>query len=153
LVRAARSITFVSDDLLAGFPVTLPWPVAWGDMDALGHVNNTTYFRWFESVRIAYFARVGWAADLASGGVGPILAQTSCTYRVPLVFPDEVVLAARVEDVGEDRFTMRYRVVSQRLGRVAADGEARVVSFDYGAGTKASLPEGVRAAIADLEGG
>jgi acyl-CoA thioester hydrolase len=34
----------VADDLLAGFPVTLHWPVAWGDMDALGHVNNTTYF-------------------------------------------------------------------------------------------------------------
>ena len=70
-----------------------------------------------------------------------------------MVFPDEVVLAARVEDVGEDRFTMRYRVVSQRLGLVAADGEARVVSFDYRAGTKAALPEGVRAAIADLEEG
>ena len=153
LVRAARSMAFVSDDLLAGFPVTLRWPVAWGDMDALGHVNNTTYFRWFESVRIGYFARIGWATDLSSGGVGPILAQTSCTYRAPLVFPDEVVLAARVEDVGQDRFTMRYRVVSQRLGLVAADGEARVVSFDYGAGTKAALPEGVRAAIADLEGG
>jgi acyl-CoA thioester hydrolase len=152
-VGAARSITFVSDDLLAGFPVTLRWPVAWGDMDALGHVNNTTYFRWFESVRIGYFARIGWAADLASGGVGPILAQTSCTYRAPLVFPDEVVLAARVEDVGEDRFTMRYRVVSQRLGRLAAEGEARVVSFDYGTGTKTALPERVRAAIADLEEG
>ena len=153
LVRAVRSMAFVSDDLLAGFPVTLRWPVAWGDMDALGHVNNTTYFRWFESVRIGYFARIGWATDLSSGGVGPILAQTSCTYRAPLVFPDEVVLAARVEDVGEDRFTMRYRVVSQRLGLVAADGEARVVSFDYGAGTKAALPGGVRAAIADLEEG
>jgi len=68
-------------------------------MDALGHVNNTTYFRWFESVRIGYFARIGWAADLSSGGVGPILAQASCTYRAPLVFPDEVVLAARVEDM------------------------------------------------------
>ncbi|MCU0283960.1 MAG: acyl-CoA thioesterase [Candidatus Nanopelagicales bacterium] len=141
------------EDLLAGFPVTLRWPVAWGDMDALGHVNNTTYFRWFESARIDYFARLGWDADLAAGGVGPILAQTSCTYRAPLTHPDEVVLGARVEDVGEDRFTMRYRVVSQRLGRVAAEGEARVVAFDYGAGRKAALPDTIRAAIAALEGG
>ena len=34
-------------------------------MDALGHVNNTACFRWFESVRIGYFARIGWAADLS----------------------------------------------------------------------------------------
>ena len=121
-------------------------------MDAFGHVNNTTYFRWFESVRISYFARIGWAADPFSGEVGPILGQTSCIYRAPLVFPDEVVLAARVEDAGEDRFTMRYRVVSQRLGRVAADGEALVVSFDYGTGAKVALPETVRAAIVKLEG-
>ncbi len=142
----------MSDDPLAGFPVTLRWPVAWGDMDALGHVNNTTYFRWFETVRIAYFARIGWATEFPAGGVGPILAATSCTYRAPLTFPDEVVLAARVEEVGADRFTMRYRVVSHRLGRVAAEGEARVVSFDYAAGTKAALPDQLRSAIADLEG-
>jgi acyl-CoA thioester hydrolase len=142
----------VTEDLLSGFPVSLRWPVAWGDMDALGHVNNTTYFRWFESVRIHCFARLGWAADLSAGGIGPILAQTSCTYRAPLTFPDEVLLGARVEDVGEDRFTMRYRVVSLRLGKVAAEGEARVVAFDYTAGRKAALPDDIRTAIAELEG-
>ena len=142
----------MSDDLTAGYPVTLRWPVAWGDMDAFGHVNNATYFRWFESVRIHYFARIGWTSDLASGDVGPILAQTSCTYRAPLTFPDEVLLAAHVAEVGDDRFTMRYRVLSQRLGRVAADGEGRVVAYDYATGRKAALPEPVRAAIVALEG-
>lgn len=63
------------------------------------------------------------------------------------------MLAARIEDVGEGRFTMRYQVVSQRLGRVAAVGEARVVSFDYGTGAKPALPDKVRAAIANLEAG
>ena len=137
-----------------GFPVTLRWPVAWGDMDALGHVNNTVYLRWFESARIRYFARLGWDGDLASAGVGvgPILARTSCTYRLPLTYPDEVLLGARVEDVGEDRFTMLYRLVSLRMGQVAAEGDARVVSFDYRTGRKAALPDAIRAAIAEVEG-
>lgn len=74
----------MSDDLLAGFPVTMNWPVAWGDMDALGHVNNTTYFRWFEWVRISYYARIGWAADLSSGEVGPILAPRPLVSRTRL---------------------------------------------------------------------
>jgi acyl-CoA thioester hydrolase len=142
----------VPEDLLADFPVTLRWPVAWGDMDALGHVNNTTYFRWFETVRIRYFDRIGWGADLSAGAVGPILAHTACTYRAPLTYPDEVLLGARVQDVGEDRFTMQYSVASQRLGRVAAQGEGRVVAFDYAVGRKADLPEAVRAAIDALEG-
>lgn len=62
-------------------------------MDAFGHVNNTTYFRSFEPVRIGYFAQIGWAADPSSGRVGPILAQSPWSCCAPLVVPDAVVLA------------------------------------------------------------
>jgi acyl-CoA thioester hydrolase len=139
----------MTDDALADFPVTLRWPVAWADMDAFGHVNNTVYFRWFETVRIECLSHIGWASG-STGTVGPILAQTSCTFRAPVVHPDTVILGARIDDVAEDRFTMRYRVVSERLGRVAADGDGRVVAYDYAAGRKAALPEPVRAAILAL---
>lgn len=44
---------------MEGFPVVVRIPVLWGDMDALGHVNNARYFAWFESARIALFERVG----------------------------------------------------------------------------------------------
>ncbi|MCB0148997.1 MAG: acyl-CoA thioesterase, partial [Caldilineaceae bacterium] len=46
-------------DLLAGYPVVIEIPVAWGEMDAFQHVNNIVYFRYFESGRIAYFERAG----------------------------------------------------------------------------------------------
>ena len=45
-------------EVLQGYPVTVEIPVAWGDMDAYGHVNNTMYFRYFETARIAYFYRL-----------------------------------------------------------------------------------------------
>ena len=138
---------------LEDFPITRPWPVAWGDMDAFQHVNNVTYFRWFEHVRIAYFEAVGWTAAMAEGGVGPILAQTSCAFRAPLPYPDTVTLGARAVDLGDDRFTMRYRVVSGRLGTIAAEGEGRIISYDYREGRKAPLPPAIRAAIVALEGG
>ncbi|MEZ4453975.1 MAG: thioesterase family protein [Nannocystaceae bacterium] len=133
---------------LQGYPVIVRWPVAWGDMDAFAHVNNVVYFRWFESARIAYFAALEWAP----GGVGPILAHTACAFRAPLTYPDTVVIGARVDEVGDDRFTMRYRVVSERLDRIAAEGEGRVVSYDYSRGIKAPLPAAIRAAIERLEG-
>ncbi|MCY1009565.1 thioesterase family protein [Nannocystis pusilla] len=68
----------------------------------------------------------------------------------PLTYPDTVILAARAEDIGDDRFTMRYRIVSERLDRVAAEGEGRIVSFDYDAGAKAPLPPEIRAALLAL---
>ena len=37
---------------LAGWPVIVEIPVQWGELDAYGHVNNTVFFRWFESARI-----------------------------------------------------------------------------------------------------
>ncbi len=142
---------------LAEFPVTLEIPVAWGDMDAFRHVNNTVYLRWFETVRIAYFDRVGWLASTQVGvedlGVGPILARTSCVYRAPLAYPDTVWVGARSDPPETDRFTMHYCVVSQSLGVVAAQGDGRIISFDYKAGAKVPLPDNVRDAILALEAG
>ncbi len=49
----------MTEERLEGFPVVVEIPVLWGDMDAFQHVNNVTYFRYFESARIAYFERIG----------------------------------------------------------------------------------------------
>lgn len=141
----------MADDPLASFPVTIGVPIAWGDMDAFAHVNNTVYFRWFESARIAYFDHIGFRGGTSHDGVGPILASTQCRFRRPLVYPDAVRVGARVSDVGVDRFTMEYRVVAEATGDVAADGSGVVVAFDYRAGGKTALPAGIRDAIRALE--
>ncbi|MDB5909191.1 MAG: acyl-CoA thioesterase [Massilia sp.] len=41
----------------------MPMPIRWGDMDAMGHVNNTVYFRYFEQARISWFDEIGCAPD------------------------------------------------------------------------------------------
>jgi len=140
---------------LDAFPVTLRVPVAWGDMDAFGHVNNTVYLRWFESARIAYFERIRFGQSVrgAPPKVGPILARTQAIYKLPLTYPDTVDVGARVTDVERDRFTMLYSVVSERHATVACEGDGRIISYDYQAGAKAALPTEVRAAIEALEAG
>lgn len=54
--------------------------VRWGDMDALGHVNNATYFTYFEQVRVAWLARLaGGTEGLAPGTAsGPVIVTTAC---------------------------------------------------------------------------
>ncbi|MEQ8453496.1 MAG: thioesterase family protein [Sandaracinaceae bacterium] len=136
---------------LEGFPVQLTLPVRWGDMDAFAHVNNTVYFQYFESARIAYFERMGIIEGTPSGA-GPILASTQCRFRAPVTYPDTVTVGARIPEVGDDRFRMEYAVWSERLATVAAKGEGVVVSFDYASGSKIPLPEAWRAAIAEIEG-
>lgn len=140
-------------EILSAYPVVIELPVSWGDMDAFGHVNNKRYFRYFEDARIAYFdkAKVAGVSGLPTG-IGPVLASTSCQFRAPLTFPDTLGVAARVVDIGEDRFTVEHAVASQKLGIIAARGEARVVSFDFAKNTKAPVPAEWLKAINSLEG-
>lgn len=137
---------------LAAYPVVVEVPVAWGEMDAFGHVNNIVYFRYFETARIAYFEKLDVPEFLGRDPVGPILAETSCRFRAALSYPDTVSIGARVENVGEDRFIMRYAVFSHRLGRLAAEGEGVMACYDYRQNRKASVPAKLRQRIAALEG-
>jgi acyl-CoA thioester hydrolase len=137
-------------ELLADFPVAVEVPVAWGDMDALGHVNNAVYFRYFETARIRFFAELGLGSIEQSDGVGPILHSASCRFRIPLTHPDTVTVGAQIGEVGDDRFAMRYRAVSHQHGAVAADGESLIVTFDYATGSKARVPDDLRARLLDL---
>ena len=134
------------------YPVRIVVPVAWGDMDAFAHVNNTVYLRWFESARIAYFERMSILEPGAPKELGPILASLSCRFKAPLAYPDTVEVGVTVTEVGEDRFTMVYEVWSRALDRVAAKGEGLNVSYDYAAGRKAPLPAWWRDAIHRIEG-
>jgi acyl-CoA thioester hydrolase len=139
------------EGLLAGFPVVVEQAVVWGDMDAYRHVNNVVYFRYFENARLEYFRRLGWDAVEEATGIGPILAATRARFRRPLTYPDTIRIGARLGTLGEDRFTLDHLIVSLRRGEVVTEGEGKVVSFHYGRGVKAPLPEQVRRAIAALE--
>lgn len=140
-------------ELLADYPVVAVFPIAWGDMDAFQHVNNTRYFRYFEDARIAYFeeASISGVSGMPSG-VGPILASTSCRFKAPLTYPDTIGVGARVISLEEDRFVVEHAVASEQLGRIAALGQALVVSYDYGEQRKAPVPAEWREAIESLEG-
>ncbi|HET7232586.1 MAG TPA: thioesterase family protein [Longimicrobium sp.] len=128
-------------------------PVAWGDMDAFRHVNNIVYFRYFESARIEYLERIGFRQEETNGGIGPILHSTQARFRRPVEWPDTVIVGARTVEVGEDRFTQEYRLVSRASGEIAAEGGCVLVAYDYPNARKGPLPPHVVEAIRQLEAG
>jgi len=152
LVNAANRSPQVAA-LLAEFPVIVDLPVVWGEMDAMGHVNGVVFIRYFETSRFTYFARLGPALQgMGTADRGWILASLTCRYRAPLTFPDTVSVGTRVSAVGTDRYLMEHRVVSHRLGKVAAEGDVLIDAYDYRTAGKTSLIESDRAAIAAIEG-
>ncbi len=133
------------------WPVSVEVPVAWGDMDALRHVNNAVYARWLETARIEYLARVGLLGAAADPTVGPILARQIIDFQRPVQFPDVVTIDARVASLGTTSLVLRYRVHSRAHRAIVAQGESIVVLFDYAAGEKRPLPDALRAAIEAIE--
>lgn len=130
------------------FPLAIQVPIAWGDMDAFGHVNNTVYFRLFEDARIRFFEAVGIEYQHApAGGRAPILAATQCQFRVPMTYPDTAHVETGVVHIGRSSFTMRYQVHSTRQGALAAEGEGVVVWYDYATRQSVPLPDELRQRI------
>lgn len=137
------------------WPVEIEIPVAWGEMDAYGHVNNIVYLRWFESCRMAYFRRSGVIDRVESEGTGPILARTTIDYRYAVRYPDSVRASTTVTRLGNSSFTMAYRIQSLTTGKLAAEGEAVIVMVHYENESAVPIWPELRAAIgriSQLEG-
>ncbi len=139
--------------MLKDYPVVIDIVVRWGDMDALGHVNNILYLQYFETARIEYLLRLGmdppgphWRES------GLILKSVGCRFVAPVKFPDTLSVGARVASIGDDRVIMEHAAVSQRLGSLAAEGDAVIVSYDYVNGRRRPLPIDTLDAITALEG-
>lgn len=142
-----------SHNLLAGYTVVVEMPVLWGHMDAFQHVNNTVYFRFFESARIAYGDRIGMYKFLKEHGIGPILAATSCDFLKPLRYPDTVTVGCKTVRLSESDIEQEYAICSDRLKKLAAVGTARIVAYDYHQLKKSRFPQPLIDNILQLEKG
>lgn len=140
-------------DLRKEFPMVLTQDLVWSDMDAFKHVNNAIYFRYFENARIAYFEQVGLIAFKEETQIGPILASTSCDFRVPLTFPDTIQIGARIESIRPRTFKMKYAVYSEGLDCLAAEGEGLIVFYNYQLGKSCEIPAAIVTAIDALQDG
>jgi acyl-CoA thioester hydrolase len=137
--------------LLAGYPVQVVLPVQWGDQDALGHVNNTVPFRWFESARIAYNQRIGLLDLFEAERIGSILAATACDFLRQITFPDTVHVGIRAVRIGRTSVGMEHAVVSERQGAVVAQGTSTIVVMDYRTNKPHPVPTSIRQAMETLE--
>lgn len=121
-----------------------PETVRWGDMDALGHVNNANYFRYTESARVAFFAQLfaGEAGFMREWG--PILAHIGCDYHVQLHYPATLAVAVGIESISRRSLVMRCPIFRDGEDSAVADVRAVIVWFDYARQQAAPVPQRLR---------
>jgi acyl-CoA thioester hydrolase len=111
--------------------------VQWGDMDALGHVNNTVFFKYFEYARVTWFDTIK-KDMLDKKGEGPILLKTDCTFLSPLVYPEKILVWIYCGKLGQTSFVLKYKILRQKDNMVCATGSSQLVWVNYQ--TSQSLP-------------
>jgi acyl-CoA thioester hydrolase len=133
------------DDKKLNFEMVIP--IRWGDMDAMGHVNNATYFRYLESLRIEWFRHIG--CQPSTEQIGPIIVNAFCSFLRQLEYPGDVLARHYSGAVGRstiDTYATLERV--DRPGVVHASGGATVVWTDFKAQKSVPLPDRIRALLA-----
>ena len=121
-------------------------PIRWGDMDAMGHVNNTVYFRYLETVRIEWMRSIGCQPD--PSGEGPVIVNAFCNFYRQLEFPGDVLMKMYVSDPARTTFeswaTMER---ADQLGTIYAAGGATTIWVDFPSQKAVSMPDWMRAII------
>ena len=130
----------------ADYGFWMPMPVRWGDMDALGHVNNVVFFTYDESVRLEYFTQLMKGDAKFWDAYGLILAHIEADFIAQLKPPATLDLGFRITRVGK---TSLNTEAGMFLGdQLVAITRGVLVWFDYKAGTPLPVPEDVRRRIA-----
>lgn len=112
------------------------FPIAWGDMDALGHVNNARYFDYFQE------ARIEWLRELnigMTGKTGPVVVHVACTFLKPVIYPATLTLLSKVHSFGTSSMIMDHDLSQGET--LMAQGHSKIVWVDYTQNKSIPLPE------------
>ena len=122
------------------------FPIRWGDMDAMGHVNNVTYFRYLETVRIEWMRSIGMMPN--PRGEGIVIINAFCNFLIQLEYPGDVAAKMYVANAGRssfDKFITLER--TDQPGLIHASGGATTVWIDSVRKKSVPLPDAMRRLI------
>lgn len=119
------------------------------DNDVYGHVNNVTYYSYFDTAVNGHLIEKG-ALDIEKSEVIGLVVETSCRYRGPLTFPDAVTAGIRVARLGTS--SVRYEIGLFRNGSEEAAAEGYFVHVYVNRATRrpVPLPEALKAVLLPL---
>jgi acyl-CoA thioester hydrolase len=133
----------------AAYPHILAIQTRWMDNDIYGHVNNVTYYSYFDTVVNSYLIDAG-GLDIHDGSVVGFAVETTCRFFKPVAFPDRLAAGLRVGKLGNS--SVRYEIAIFRDGEdmAAAAGHFVHVFVDRATDRPTPVPAAIRAALEKL---
>ena len=118
-------------------------PIRWGDMDAMGHVNNTVYFRFAEQTRIEWVESLGFPSGQAKDE-SLVIIDASCTFLIPLTYPGTVEVRMYAGHAGRSSLLTYFDLRPLGADKVFAEGAAKIVWMNRLTGRSIPLPDVMR---------
>lgn len=114
------------------------------ETDALGHVNNTSYFIYMEEARVEFLNahRDGNTEDWKF-----ILVSTKCDFHAQLFFNETITIETFIKKIGTKSFVMCHRMKNSDSGALVAEGESTIVYFDFKEQRSEVIPDELRKAL------
>ena len=114
--------------------------ISWGDMDALGHVNNARYFDYFQEARIEWLAGLGLDMEQSTG---PVVVHVACTFLKPVVYPAKLTLNSSLHSLGRSSMVLDHDLYQGE--QLMAQGTCKIVWIDYVKNKAIPFPDKIRA--------
>jgi len=121
-------------------------PIRWGDMDAMNHVNNTSYFRYMETCRIDWMRAIGCQPD--PYGEGPIIVNAFCNFYRQMQYPGDVLIRMYTSSPGHSTFeTWVTMARADQPDTIDAAGGATTIWVNFPEQKSRNLPDWLRAIV------
>ncbi len=121
-------------------------PIRWGDMDAMGHANNTLYFRYMEIIRLEWLFKIGAPPD--RDGFGFVIVNAFCSFIRQLEYPGDVLARHYVARPGRSSFDTYITLErTDQPGAIHAEGGAVMVWTDSRTQKSVPMPDRLRALV------
>jgi len=149
-----RPIPYVQPDAaswLAKFRFAIPIKPRYFETDMFGHVNNISYFIYFEQGRSDYFENLGLTEELFNEGNAIVVADLECQYLAQVFKKDRLRLRVRAAKLGRSSIQLEYALVGEVTDQLKATGRGTMVYIDKRQGGSAPLPDAIKQAIRAFE--
>ena len=128
----------------------LPITTRWMDNDVYGHINNVTYYSYFDTVANHYLIHEG-GLDIHAGEVIGLVVESKCSYHAPLAYPDRLRAGLRVDKLGNRSVTYSIAIFKEGEEQAAAYGHFVHVFVDRKTRKAVAMPDRLREALSKLD--
>lgn len=138
-------------DNRGSYAVFYPITTRWSDNDLYGHVNNVTYYSYFDTAANRYLIEAG-GLDIHSAAVIGVVVESRCNYHSGVAYPQNLEAGLRVDKLGTRSVTYGIGIFEEGAQQASANGHFVHVFVERASNKPVPIPEGIRRALQKILG-